>query len=127
MKDEQLKRIQNELIKEIDTEAKIEAEIKDSAEYAASNLALGPKVNIDINGKPYMLAYKVIDRPNGGRKIYMLATNLTLYQIMPKKYVPYTINVDVDDNYSMKDNLKAAVEAFIRHVTGRIKPDVLED
>lgn len=125
MNEEKIKQIQNELMKEIDNESKIENEIIDSAENAAAHLIMSPKVTIEIDNKPYMIAYKLFNLPKGGQKIFMLATNLNLYKITPEKYKPYTIQVIVDSKYTLKENLKASVEAFIRHVTGRIKPEIL--
>ena len=38
-----------------------------------------------------------------------------------------TLKLDYNDALCFKDNLTVLVEAFIRHITGTIKPEMLEE
>jgi hypothetical protein len=127
MNDKQLEQIQNELMKNLDDESRLEDHIKQSSETIASYLMGHEACNIDINNIPFRIKYKLLDMKNGNKLIYMLAANMTKYRITPEKYVPFSISANVDEQYSLQDNLKAVAEGFVRHITGRIKPDMLEE
>jgi ethanolamine ammonia-lyase small subunit len=126
MDDKKLQQIQDELMKEMDKEQKIETEIVQSSEEIAANLILSKKCTADINGTQFLFNYRLL---KGSKKsiIYMLVANTTKYKIAPEKYIPFTATAEMDLRYSEKDNLKTVVEAFIRHVTDRVKPETLED
>jgi hypothetical protein len=126
MDDKQLKQIQDELMQSLDEESKLEEHIKVSSETIAAYLMNHSSCNIDINNTHYRIKYKLLDMRNGEKLIYMLAANMVKYKIAPEKYVPFSISANVDNDYTMQDNIKAAAEGFVRHITGRIKPEMME-
>lgn len=42
-------------------------------------------------------------------------------------YKPYIVNAEITNSMDLSDNLKNVVEAFLRHYTGTIKAEVLEE
>lgn len=127
MTEDQIDKIQNEILNEMDKEEQIEKHIMISSDEIASQLLLTKdKITAEINNTPYLIKYRVIEK-NDKKFLYVMAANMNKNKIAGNKYIPYTVNVEMDLRYSTKDNLKTAIEAFIRHITGRIKPEVLED
>lgn len=125
MDDKKLKQIQDELMKEIDNEQKIETMIINSSEEIAAHLLISKKINAEVNDKPYMFSYRLLNKAD--KKImYVLIADITKYKISGAKYVPFSATAEMDLQYSEKDNLKVVIEAFIRHITDRVKADVLE-
>jgi hypothetical protein len=126
MDDKKLQQIQDELMRELDKEQKIETEIVQSSEDIAANLLLSKRCTADINGTQFLFNYRLL-KNNEKSSMYVLVANITKYKIAPEKYIPFTATAEMDPRYSERDNLKTVVEAFIRHITDRVKPDTLED
>lgn len=138
MDDKKLEQIQNELMKEIDKEQKTEEDIISAAETIASGLITLGKMGAAVDGKEFMFAFKILEKPKfvldkdkvkkqiQVKYIYMIVTDVIKYQIANGKYKPFIVDAEMDERYDLKANLKAAVEGFIRHITGRIKPEMLE-
>lgn len=126
MNDKELQRIQDEIMADLNKEQKVEKEIKNSSKEITSHLLISKKINAEIDNVLYMFNYRLINGKQGKRMIYMLVANVTKYQIAGKKYVPFVATAELDDRYSEFDNVNTVVEAFIRHVTGNIKPDILD-
>lgn len=126
MDDRKLQQIQDELMRELDQEQKIEKEIVQSSEDIAAHLMLSKRCVTEINGTQYLFNYRLLQ--NAGKSVmYMLVANTVKYKIASDKYIPFTATAEMDHRYTERDNVKTLVEAFIRHVTDRIKPDTLED
>lgn len=125
MNEDQLKKIEQELMTEIDQEQKIETMITNSSDEIASHLLVSKKINAEVNDKAYMFSYRLLQK--GDVKImYILIADIVKYKIAGKQYVPFSATAEMDLQYSEKDNLKVVIEAFIRHITDRVKADVLE-
>lgn len=43
------------------------------------------------------------------------------------KYIPYTVSVEVDNKFTLRENYEAVIEAFLRHITDTERPEVIED
>lgn len=124
MDEKQLDQIQNELLKDIDSETETDKNIKTAAEEIAAALFLSNKTRYSFNNVPYSFRY-IFDR--GHNKIIIIAANEIKFQIAGSKYKPFVIESDVQTGYTEKECIVAAVEGFIRHVTGNIKPEILDD
>ena len=124
MEEKQLDQIQNELLKDIDSETETDKNIKTAAEEIAAALFLSNKTRYSFNNVPYCFRY-IFDR--GHNKIIIIAANEIKFQIAGSKYKPFVIESDVQTGYTEKECIVAAVEGFIRHVTGNIKPEILDD
>ena len=126
MTDQDLKLLEQEMIKSMDDELKVETEIREKSAYIGQLLMSSEKIKIEIDEKEFSIAYRIIKKSKKDI-LLVVATNLFTYSIAPAgKYKPYTILVEVDTEYSMQENVTAAIEAFIRHLTGKIKPEILE-
>lgn len=125
MEDQKLAQIQAELMQELDNEAKLEKHFKQSSAEIATHLLAGKPCKVELDGAPFMFKYRLI-----GTKeqpvIYLLIVNMNLYKITPEKYIPFTAKAPVDSRYTMQENMAATVEAFLRHRSGKIKPEMIE-
>lgn len=126
MNDEKLKQIEQEILSEIDKETRIETEIVQASEEIASHLIVSKTVRTEIDGRAFHFRYRVLNGPKS-KVIFMVAADIIKFELLQQKYKPFTISFEMDERYSEKDNLKTGVEAFIRHITGHIRPDVLDD
>lgn len=131
--DKQIENIQRELMEQIDSEVELDKYIESQSDNIASQLFLNPDHNmtVSIDNAIYELGYRILQTQQSSSKyIFMLAANKNKQKFCEnagKQYMPFKINAEMDLNYSEKDNLKAATEALIRHITGNIKPELLED
>ena len=129
------KNLRDKLKNEIDAEE----EVRQSAEAIANSLLSIPKVKAEIDGRPFLITMKI--QPLLVKKIHvtnkdiievtedhiiLVIADINKYNLTGGKYLPFTAKGKVDKNYSLKDNIKTVVEGFIRHVTGLIKPEILE-
>jgi len=122
--EEKLQQIQNEIINSMDKEVKEEEEIIEMSKIVASKLLSNKKTTFEFNNITYEIAYRILAK-NNKKFIYTMIANVTKQKIMGGKYIPFSATGEVDQNYSMYDNLKTVIETFIRHVTGKIKPEEL--
>lgn len=131
--------VEKEMLKEIDKEVKAEEEILQDALAVADALMANPKVKVEIDGRAFMIAMKIV--PKLVKKvhivtkdiievpvdhIFLIIADINKFNLTGGKYKPYTVEGAIDENYNMRDNLKTVVEGFIRHITGNIKPEILE-
>lgn len=126
MNEKDLKKIEQEIISNINNEIKTDEEIREKAMYAAELLMQNPRLDLEIDETVYAIKFTVNNSINPP-SIFMIATNIAKYTLVGSSYRPYTINVEINENYSLKENLAGAIEAFIRHITGNYKPEVLEE
>lgn len=133
-----LDKVQKEWIDKIDKEEKTEQEIINAIDTITSSIVLQGKTRAVVDDVQYALAVKVINVPkqyrdhNGdikegtGRQIVLVVTNIMIYNIVGNKYTPTIVRSDYDERYDTKANIRAAVEGWIRHITGTIKPEIIE-
>ena len=124
--DEELSRIQEDLTRQYISEPlTLEETIKETAERVAKDLAYGPeKSSFEFLEEDYKAAVK---RDMFKKKIFVAISNETHRELAGNKYSPYMVDCDIDNNFSYYENMKAVVEAFLRHVSGTIEPEVLDD
>lgn len=125
MKEEEIQRIQNELLKSFDKEQQMEEMVENLSGEIAAKLVLENKATAEVNGLEYMFAYRFI---NKGKKqfIYMTVANLNKYRLLQEKYVPYTVTAEIDNDFTLKENLKATVEAYLRHILDMVKAEEIK-
>lgn len=125
MNEKQLDQIQNELLNQIDSEAETDKNIRVAAEEIAAALALSHETRYSFNDIPYSFRY-ILDRSRN--KVIIIAANEIKFQIAgPGKYKPFIIESNLEADYTEQECIIAAIEGFIRHVTGNIKPEILDD
>lgn len=120
MKEEDILRIQNELMQGIDNEQKLEEMVIDMSKEIAAKLVFSDKTTAEIDGVNYMFSYKNIQQGKQ-RGIRMIVANMIQYQIVGDNYIPYIVNAEIDNDFTLKENLESIIEAFIRHVLDMVK------
>jgi hypothetical protein len=126
MTDEQIQRIQDEIMSSIQSETDIEDTIKNTAREIAARLTFNDKISSEFIDTLYMFKYRKIILPGAKQGIMMLIANMVKYQQFKEKYRPYTVTVEIDNNFTFRENLQAVLEAFFRHMTGRTQAEMLE-
>lgn len=119
MDDKQLKKIQDEIMGSLNADDKADEEIKNLSEEIAAKLTLEQKTKVFIEEREYTFAYKMIEGKK--RMIIMFVADTVKYNIVGNKYAPYTVKAEIDNDFTMRENLQSVVEAFIRHKLDRVK------
>lgn len=132
--------VEKNLKDKLEKEIKTEEEIKKNSIDLADKLLKKRKAVITIDKKPYSLVMKIntINKKMFNKKtstveilpldyISIIAADVNKYKLSRGKYIPFTISAEIDKRYSVKDNLKTVCEAFIRHVTGQIKAEYIDN
>lgn len=131
--------VERELIKEIENEEEQEQLLRESCISIADSLMKTPKVRTNIEGRDFLIAMTI--RPLPVKKIHVvtkevievkedhitiLMADINKHKLTGGKYLPYTATGKVDKRYSVRDNIVAVVEGLLRHITGLVKPEILE-
>lgn len=112
----------------------LEEEIATTARNVAASLAVrsdGVTFEFPSSG-PQRAEFVVKQRTNwydvGGSKTISLAiSNEATRSRAGNKYIPYTISVEVNNNFTLRENYEAIIEAFLRHLVGEDRPEVIDD
>lgn len=126
MTDEQIQRIQDEIMSSINAETDIEDLIKETAREVGSRLAFSDKVHVEFMDVVYLFKYKKTILPGAKQGIFMFIANMENYRKFKDKYKPYTATVEIDNKFTMRENLQSVIEVFFRHITGRTQAEILE-
>ena len=122
MREEEIKKIEKELLSQIDQEVDLDKQIDSQANEIASSLATRGAANARIDNKNL---YIVVQHKKD--KIVMAAADREKFKLMKDRYRPYTIEAEMDNKFTFQENLKATVEAFIRHLLGEVRVGPLEE
>lgn len=112
------------LTKQIDDEIALEEEIQEVAAYTAKALENKPMVPFSIQGRDFIVVAAMHDGPKGERMIQLVARE-KLAIISPQAKI-IKADLVIDTNYTKEENLVAGIKAILGHITGHIKPEVLE-
>lgn len=132
---EKLDDIQKSLEKDIDKNIKEEEEVIQIIEDIISKLIVFDTAKVTINKKNYTLKFLIKETGKtkniDGKKVVernlcLIAADDAKVKLLQKKYIPCYATVDYNYELSIKGNLTAAVEAWVRHITGTIKVDTIE-
>ena len=120
--------VEQELRNQLNSEIEQEALLKETCLSIANSLMKTPKVKTNIDGRDYLIAMTIRKIPV--KKMHMITKEVIEvpedHKLTGGKYIPYTATGKVDKRYSVRDNLVAVVEGLVRHITGLIKPEILE-
>ncbi len=129
--------LQKQLEAEIDKEVKLEEHIKSAAVAITDELFIKKKTKATIDEKDYTFVYHMYNEPIQSKiiginkaeqkKQCLLVVDDTKFKIFPDKYRPFKAEANFDENYSEYENLSRLVETFIYHISGKIRPEELED
>lgn len=105
---------------------KLEKEISAVADDASKQAFLGrDTITFQFCGNVFV-ARLTEDIKRFSRVIRVVISNENSRQVAGDRYIPYTLEAEVDNNLSALENYRTVFEAFLRHVCGAIKPEVLE-
>lgn len=128
MTEEQLQRIQDEIMHEtVEQPLELEALIKETAEKIARDIAFkNGSAKVEFDGEPFHFKAikKIVDFK---QYIYMVVVNENHQKIGKEKYRPFTVEVMIDNSFTYVENLKAAAEGFLRHITGMVQAQELPE
>lgn len=111
------------LHKKIDDEVTLEKEIDEVAKFTAKQLANKPMVPFSIQGEDYFIIAAVQNLGNV-MKIELVARKVDKLVTPNSKVI--RANLEVDPEYTKEENLIAGIKAILGHITGCIKPEVLD-
>lgn len=111
------------LHKKIDDEVTLEKEIDEVAKFTAKQLANKPMVPFSIQGEDYFIIAAVQNLGNV-MKIELVARKVDKIVTPNSKVI--RANLEVDPEYTKEENLIAGIKAILGHITGCIKPEVLD-
>lgn len=121
-----LDEIQKHWEKEIDNEIKSEEEIATAIESITDSLYLNNKIKVPFNGTNYMIGLRILNNQDNSRQVLLIVSDIAKYTILGSKYMPAMVRSDIDERYDIKGNIRTAVEGWVRHITGTIKPEYLD-
>lgn len=104
----------------------LEKEIAAVASDAANQVFLGRDTITFQFCDNVFVARLTEDIKRFSRVIRVVISNESSRQIAGDRYIPYTLEAEIDNNLSARENYRTIFEAFLRHVCGAIKPEVLE-
>ena len=116
--------IEQILHKKIDDDVKQEEEIDEIAKYTAQQLSLNPMVPFSINGRDFLVVAAMYNNSAGERCIQLVAREKNTILTPNAKVIK--ANMVLDTNYTKEENLIVGIKALLGHITGCIKPEVLE-
>lgn len=132
-----LDKIEQHWNNKIDNQIKNEEEIESIIDSLSATLYLNQRTKTKINEREYVIACSVKEVPekiktkNGFemkkvKQVILIVTDKMKYEMLPNQYAPAIVRSDYDHNYDIKANIRAAVEGWVRHITGTIRPEMLE-
>ena len=128
MTNEDLQNIHNDLYEKyvIDPD-NLEKEMSSVADAAATSAIRGYGV-ISFQFKDNIFIARLTEDIKGFKRVIRLVvSNENSRAIAGNRYIPYTVEAEVDNNLSAKENYCTVFEAFLRHVCGAVQPEILEE
>lgn len=132
----------NQGLKEIDKEVQDEDELKAQAIYITELLEKNPVVRVEFKGELYTLSRRVgpkqVPIKDKDKKTkYIKVTVILLAVVSDKKrreaailnkhVKPALYEGEYNDEFTLKENLVAVTEAFLRNITGELKVEEVDD
>lgn len=117
-------------LKEIDSEINQEEDIDKRADYIARQLDKTRKVKLEYNNQVYNLSMKVAKNYKKQELIILMAASETKQRqalLANKMYTPAVYTGEYNDNFTLEENTRTVVKAFLSHCTGNFRVETLED
>lgn len=128
---EELNALQEEMLRNIDDEVKLEQEITEMAAKIAHDMAKkGNKALFQWNGVTYQAnaACRTMMQGKIPKKVVvMVIADTVKLRILQKKYIPYTVTAEIDNTFDWETNLRTLMEAWFRHISGLVNKNVGEE
>ena len=122
MDESKLQKIQDEIMSEMNKETNAEALVNELSEEIAAKLETANKTTAEINEREYSFAYRYIDY-KGRKGLMMTVGDISKFRLLQEKYRPYSVTAEIDNDFTLRENLKSVVEAFLRHVMDLVKAE----
>ena len=130
MEEEKIQQIEQQLYKQYVTSPQnLEQEIETIAQEVAGKLVYGvnPVVSFSFLGDPFLVRAKRVINLHNKQTINLVISNEETRRIGGSHYVPFTITAELDNSFSMVENYKAIIIAFLNHVSNNERPTILDD
>lgn len=129
MDKQELERLQQQMYDEmIEQPTVLDEQINDLAEHLGKQLTFKQKekVKFEFLNHVYTVMYRK-DIINFKEVILMIIVDES--EINPQTNLPrtYNVNAEIDNNLSMSECLRATVASFLRHQTGSLKAELMEE
>lgn len=129
MDKQELERLQQQMYDEmIEQPTVLDEQINDLAEHLGKQLTFKQKekVKFEFLDHVYTVMYRK-DIINFKEVILMIIVDE--FEINPQTNLPrtYNVNAEIDNNLSMSECLRATVASFLRHQTGSLKAELMEE
>lgn len=129
MDKQELERLQQQMYAEmIEQPTVLDEQINDLAEHLGKQLTFKQKekVKFEFLDHVYTVMYRK-DIINFKEVILMIIFDES--EINPQTNLPrtYNVNAEIDNNLSMSECLRATVASFLRHQTGSLKAELMEE
>lgn len=129
MNKQELERLQQQMYDEmIEQPTVLDEQINDLAEHLGKQLTFKQKekVKFEFLDHVYTVMYRK-DIINFKEVILMIIVDES--EINPQTNLPrtYNVNAEIDNNLSMSECLRATVASFLRHQTGSLKAELMEE
>jgi len=126
---QELERLQQQMYDEmIEQPTVLDEQINDLAEHLGKQLTFKQKekVKFEFLNHVYTVMYRK-DIINFKEVILMIIVDES--EINPQTNLPrtYNVNAEIDNNLSMSECLRATVASFLRHQTGSLKAELMEE
>ena len=122
MDEEQIKKIERELLGQIDQEVNEEKQVATQAKDVATQLKSRGTAAAQIDQRNFVITFMA-----KGNNITLIVADKAKYDLMGEKYRPYIVEGQIDNEFSMHQNLEAVCESFIRHILGAVRPESLQE
>lgn len=122
MDEQQINKIQDELMAQIDEPLKLEHEIQELSKTIASNLYVKRKTVTDFQDRNFMLKYITINQ-----NIVVLMADTTKYKLLNDKYIPYKATARIMPEVTELETIRGIVEALLKRVAGIIEPEEINE
>ena len=129
MEEQKINEIYSNMMKQyVDEPLELEQQITDTAKQVAMRLHLGvkPMAEFEFLGDHFIVKAKQGFK-DGKNTIFMVITNQTTMDIDPNRYVPFTVESYIDNEFSLLENYTAIMETFLKHISNTERPTVLPD
>lgn len=130
LEEEKIQQIEQQLYKQYVTSPQnLEQEIETIAQEVAGKLVYGvnPVVSFSFLGDPFLVRAKRVINLYNKQTINLVISNEETRRIGGSHYVPFTITAELDNSFSMVENYKAIIIAFLNHVSNNERPTILDD
>lgn len=120
--------MEKEWTEQLDKEEKMEREISEYTKLITDRLLSSSTQNtlVNIDNRKFFIGYKVMKNNKNIKVLKLAVMDIVLQELTRRKAPVPVIEVEYENQFNLKSNLAAAVEAWLRNETGTFKPEMSE-